>query len=96
MNCKACTTLRNTHIPQKFGALRPKSRPFHGIGNFCNLNAVEMFIMRFALKVWQRFSQGRIRATSSFRKCENRVSIEIKGDFLAEETTKLQECPSYL
>ena len=31
-----------------------------------------MFIMRFALKVWQRFSQGRTRATSSFRKYENR------------------------
>ena len=30
-----------------------------------------MFIMRFALKVWQRFSQGRTRATSSFRKYEN-------------------------
>ena len=28
--------------------------------------------MRFALKVWQRFSQGRTRATSSFRKYENR------------------------
>ena len=52
--------------------------------------------MRFALKVWQRFSQGRTRATSSFRKYENRVPIEIKGDFLAEETTKLQKCPSYL
>ena len=82
VNCMACTTPLNTHIPQEFGDLTRKSKPFHGIGNFCSLNAVEMFIMRFALKVWQRFSHGRMRATSNFRKCENRVSTKMKGDFL--------------
>lgn len=72
-----------------------KSGPFYCIKNFCSLNAVYIFIMRFALKVGQRFSQGRTSPTSCFRRCENRVSIEIKCYFLPkrQQVTKVPIIP---
>lgn len=52
-----------------------------------------MFIVRFAFKVWQIFSQGRMRVTSSFKNCENRDSIEIKSVFFSRRDDKVTKVP---
>ena len=49
--------------------------------------------MRFALKVWQIFSHGRMRATSNFRKCENRVSKRAIFCWRDDKVTKVPTTP---
>ena len=49
--------------------------------------------MRFALKVWQRFSQGRTRATSSFRKYQFLGSNRDKGRFFSWRDNKVTKVP---